>query len=76
MARKRYSVERIVAAVKAHENGTSIGDICCKMGILEATFIAGRRFTEDLSRTRCERWYEFRQAQAYNNLYKKLQLHS
>jgi len=38
MARKRYSVERIVAAVKANENGTSIGDICRKMGIAEATF--------------------------------------
>ena len=38
MARKRYSVERIVAAVKANESGTSIGDICRKMGIAEATF--------------------------------------
>ena len=37
MARKRYSVERIVAAVKAHEGGTSIGDICRKLGIAEAT---------------------------------------
>ena len=37
MARKRYSVERITAAVKAHENGTSIGDICRKMGVSEAT---------------------------------------
>ena len=38
MARKRYLVEPIVAAVKAHENGTQIGDICRKMGISEATF--------------------------------------
>ena len=38
MARKRYSVERIVAAVKANESGTSIGDICRKTGIAEATF--------------------------------------
>ncbi|MCY4420222.1 MAG: transposase [Gammaproteobacteria bacterium] len=38
MARKRYSVERIVAAVKANESGTSIGDICRKIGIAEATF--------------------------------------
>ena len=37
MARKRYSVEQIVAVVKAHENGTLIGDICRKMGISEAT---------------------------------------
>ena len=38
MARKRYLVEPIVSAVKAHENGTQIGDICRKMGISEATF--------------------------------------
>ena len=38
MARKRYSVEQIVTAVKAHESGTSIGDICRKLGIAEATF--------------------------------------
>ena len=38
MARKRYSVERIVAAVKAQENGTSIGNICRKTGISQQTF--------------------------------------
>ena len=32
MARKRYSVERIVVAVKGHGSGTSIGDIYRKMG--------------------------------------------
>ena len=38
MTRKRYSVEQIVAAVKVHERGTSIGDIYRKMGIAGATF--------------------------------------
>ena len=52
MARKRYSVEQIVAAVKAHENGTSIGDICRKLGISEATFHRWKRSTADLSRTK------------------------
>ena len=38
MKRKRYSVEQIVAAVKQHELGTSVADICRKLGIAEATF--------------------------------------
>jgi len=38
MKRKRYSVEQIVAAVKQHEMGTSVPDICRKLGIAEATF--------------------------------------
>ena len=37
MARKGYSVERIVSTVKAYGNGTSIGDICRKMGISEVS---------------------------------------
>ena len=37
MARKRYTVEQIVAVIKAHEDGTSIGDLCRKLGISEAT---------------------------------------
>lgn len=39
MARKLYSVERIVAAAKAHENGTGIGEICRKLGISEAYYL-------------------------------------
>jgi putative transposase len=38
MARKRYSVEQIVAAVKQHEFGTSVPELCRKLGIAEATF--------------------------------------
>jgi len=38
MGRKRYSVEQIVAAVKQHELGTPIADICRKLGIAEQTF--------------------------------------
>ena len=37
MKRKRYSVEQIVAAVKQHESGTTIADICRKLGIPQAT---------------------------------------
>ena len=38
MKQKRFSVEQIVAAVKQHELGTSVGDITRKLGIAEATF--------------------------------------
>ena len=38
MARKRYSVEQIVAVVKHHEQGVPVPDLCRKLGIAEATF--------------------------------------
>jgi len=38
MKGKRYSVEQIVAAVKQHEQGTSVVDIARKLGIAEQTF--------------------------------------
>ena len=38
MKRKRYSVEQIIGAVKQHELGTSVADICRELGIAEATF--------------------------------------
>ena len=38
MKGKRYSVEQIVAAVKQHDAGMSVGEICRKLGIAEATF--------------------------------------
>ena len=38
MKGKRYSVEQIIAAVKQHEHGMSVGDVCRKLGIAEATF--------------------------------------
>ncbi len=47
--RKRYSVECIGAAVKVHENDTSIGDICRKMGISE-DLILGKAMSQDITR--------------------------
>ena len=38
MKRKRYSVEQITTAVKQHEMGTKVPDICRKLGIAEGTF--------------------------------------
>ena len=38
MKRKRYSVEQIIVAVKQHEAGATVADICRKLGIAEGTF--------------------------------------
>jgi putative transposase len=38
MKGKRYSVEQIVAAVKQHELGMSVPEVCRKLGIAEQTF--------------------------------------
>ena len=38
MPKKRFSDEQIAFALRQAENGTSIGEICRKMGIAEATF--------------------------------------
>lgn len=38
MKRKRYSVEQIIVAVKQHEAGATVADICRKLGIVEGTF--------------------------------------
>lgn len=38
MKRKQFTVEKISAAVHQNELGTSVGDICRKLGISEATF--------------------------------------
>jgi transposase-like protein len=37
MKRKRYSVEQIITAVKQHEAGATVADICRKLGIAEGT---------------------------------------
>ena len=69
MARKRYSVERIVAAVKAHESGTSIGDICRKLGIAEATFY---RWKKDYGGLEPDQVRELKQLREENERLKKL----
>jgi len=38
MKKKRYSVEQIVAALKQHEAGMSVGEVTRKLGIAEQTF--------------------------------------
>ncbi len=38
MPKKRFSDEQIAFALRQAENGTSIGELCRKMGVAEATF--------------------------------------
>lgn len=38
MKGKRYSVEQTIAAIKQHELGMSISEVCRKLGIAEQTF--------------------------------------
>ena len=38
MPKKRFSDEQIAFAMRQAEAGAAVGEICCKMGIAEATF--------------------------------------
>jgi putative transposase len=41
----RYKEEQIVALLKNHEKGVGTVELCRRHGIIEQTFIAGRRST-------------------------------
>ena len=38
MKKTRYAEEQIVFALKQSEVGVPVVDVCCKLGIVEATF--------------------------------------
>jgi putative transposase len=38
MKHSRYSDEQIVFALRQVEDGTAVADVCCQLGISEATF--------------------------------------
>jgi putative transposase len=38
MKKKRYTEEQIIGAIKAHEAGEKVADICRRLGIAEGTF--------------------------------------
>jgi len=64
MKRKRYSVEAIVAAVKHHEQGTSVPDICRKLGIAEATFYRWREMYGGLEPSQARELRQLREENA------------
>ena len=43
MKRSRYSQEQIALALRQAESGTSVGEVCRKMGISENTFYRWKR---------------------------------
>ena len=69
MKRKRYSVEQIVAAVKQHELGTPVTDICRKLGIAEATFY---RWKQQYGGLEPDEARELKQLREENSKLKKL----
>ena len=69
MKRKRFSVEQTVTAVKRHESGTSIADICRKMGKAECTFY---RWKKDYSGLESDQLRELKQLKDENVRLKKL----
>ena len=43
MKRKRYTEEQIVYALEQAENGTTVAELCRKMGVSDATFSNWRK---------------------------------
>jgi len=43
MKKKRFTEEQIVRALKSHESGMTVKDICREMGIANATFYTWRK---------------------------------
>ena len=48
MRRSRFTQEQIAFALRQAENGTSVGEVCRKMGISENTFYRWKRKFEGL----------------------------
>lgn len=42
MQKKRFTEEQIGFALRQAESGTTVGDVCRKMGVTEATYTGGR----------------------------------
>lgn len=50
MKKSRFTEEQIAYALKQAELGMTVGEICRKMGVAEATFTFGARSTADWGR--------------------------
>jgi len=69
MKKKRFSVEQIVSAVHQHEAGSTVTDICRKLGIAEATFY---RWKKDYGGLEPSQVRELKQLREENERRKKL----
>ncbi len=67
--KKRYSEEQIIRAIKQHESGVKVDDICREMGISSGTFYNWRSKYAGLEVNEAKR---LRELEAENNKLKKL----
>ena len=67
--KKRFSEEQIIKAVKQHEAGTKVDEICRQLGISNGTFYNWRSKYAGLEVNEAKR---FRELQSENNKLKKL----
>ena len=47
MKKSRFTEQQVAFALQQAEAGTAVAEVCRKMGIAEATFMAGSSFTAD-----------------------------
>jgi putative transposase len=47
MKKSKFSDQQIAFALQQAETGTTVADLCRKLGIAEATFVAGRTAIAD-----------------------------
>lgn len=67
--KKRYSEEQIIRAIKQHESGTKVTDICRELGISDGTFYNWRSKYAGMEVNEANR---LRELEAENNKLKKL----
>ena len=67
--KKRYSEEQIIGAIKQHESGAKVDDICRDMGISVGTFYNWRSKYAGLEVNEAKR---LRELESENNKLKKL----
>lgn len=67
--KKRYSEEQIIKAIKRHESGTKVDDLCREMGISSGTFYNWRSKYAGLEVNEAKRLKEL---ESENNKLKKL----
>ena len=67
--KKRYSEEQIIKAIKEHETGARVDDICRQLGISSGTFYNWRSKYAGLEVNEAKR---LRELEAENNKLKKL----
>jgi len=69
MKKKRYSEEQIIGAIKRHESGIKVDDICRELGISTGTFYNWRSKYGGMEVSEAKR---LRELESENNKLKKL----